>query len=98
MGKPGIWPLTKTTLADAGDHKVPRLAAALSYYTLLSLSPLLIVAIAVSGLVFGAEAARGQIARELQQLFGPEAGDAIQSLVAHANKPSTGVLGTIVGV
>src|SRR5215471_10259368 len=91
------WSLIKETISEAGEDKVPRLAASLAYYTLLSLSPLVIVAIAVSGLVFGEDAARGQIAGELQQVFGKEASDAIQAMVAHARAPSSGIIGTVIG-
>jgi membrane protein len=90
--------LVKKTVAEAGDDKIPRLAASLSYYTLLSLSPLLVLAVALSGLVFGEDAARGQIAHQLQQVFGPEAGEAIQTMVAHAKQPESGVIGTVVGI
>jgi len=93
-----LFSLVKKTIAEAGDDKIPRLAASLSYYTLLSLSPLLILSVAVAGLVFGEEAARGQIAAQLQQVFGPEAGEAIQTMVASAKEPGSGLLGTIIGV
>jgi membrane protein len=90
--------LVKRTIAEAGDDKIPRLAAALAFYTLLSLSPILVLGIAVAGLVFGEEAARGQIADQLRQLFGAEAGDAIEAMIAHAKQPSSGILGGIIGV
>ena len=90
--------LVKKTISEAGDDKIPRLAASLSYYTLLSLSPLLVLSVAAAGLVFGEEAARGQIAAQLQQVFGQEAGEAIQTMVAHAKQPGSGVLGTIFGL
>jgi membrane protein len=96
--RPAILPVLKQTFKEAGEDKIPRLAAALSYYTVLSLSPLLVVAIAVAGLVFGQEAAQGQITQQLQQVFGAEAGDAVQTLVAHANRPAAGILSTVVGV
>jgi membrane protein len=97
MTGPSLRDIVKKTIAEAGDDKIPRLAASLSYYTLLSLSPLLVLAVAVAGLLFGEEAARGQIANQLHQFFGAQAGDAIQALVAHAKKPGTGVLGTVIG-
>jgi membrane protein len=92
------WSLLKETISEIGEDKVPRMAASLAYYTLLSLSPLLVVAVAVSGLVFGQDAARGQIAGQLSQFFGPQASDAIEAMIAHARTPSSGVLGTVVGV
>src|SRR5262245_60791218 len=91
------WSLIKETVSEAGEDKVPRLAASLAFYTLLSLSPLLIVAIAVTGLVFGQEAARGQIAGELQGMFGSQASDAVQAIMAHANRPSTGIISAVIG-
>jgi len=94
----GVVALVKKTISEAGDDKIPRLAASLAYYTLLSLSPLLVLAVAVAGVVFGEEAARGQIAQQLQQVFGPEAGEAIQAMLAHAQQPGSGVLGTVVGL
>ncbi len=99
-GKSGksIVALVKQTISEAGDDKIPRLAASLAYYTLLSLSPLLVLAVSVAGLVFGEEAARGQIAHQLQQVFGAEAGEAIQSMVANAKQPGSGILGGIVGI
>jgi membrane protein len=90
--------LAKKTISELGEDKISRLAASLAYYTLLSLSPLLVLAVAAAGLVFGEDAARGQITQQLQHVFGPEAGDAIQAMVAHAKQPGSGVLGTVVGV
>ena len=97
MPAPKLTELVKKTFAEAGDDKLPRLAASLSYYTLLSLSPLLVVSISIAGLLFGEEAARGQIAHQLHQVFGAEAGDAIQALMAHAQQPGKGVVGTVIG-
>ena len=94
----GLWGLVKRTFLEADEDKIPRLAAALAFYTLLSLSPLLVLAVAVAGVVFGEEAARGQIAEQLTQVFGPQAGDAIQSLVIRARQPGSGVVGTVVGI
>jgi membrane protein len=90
--------ILKKTIAEVGDDKISRLAASLSYYTLLSLSPLLVLAIAVAGFVFGEDAARGQITQQMQQVFGAEAGEAVRSIVAHAKQPTSGAIGTAVGV
>jgi membrane protein len=89
--------LVKKSLSEASEDKIPRLAAALSYYTLLSLSPLLALALVVAGSVFGIDAARGQIARELHSVFGPQASDAIQALVANVHRPGTDVLSAVAG-
>ncbi|MFO7170672.1 MAG: YhjD/YihY/BrkB family envelope integrity protein, partial [Chloroflexota bacterium] len=64
--------LLKQTFNDWNEDKAPRLAAALAYYTAFSLAPLLVIAIAIAGLVFGEEAARGQIVGQIGGLVGPE--------------------------
>jgi membrane protein len=90
--------LFKETGSDWVEDRASRLAAALAFYTLLSLAPLLILAVSVAGLVFGEDAARGEIAGQLQAMLGPEAADSIQTVLANAKTPSSGVIGTIVGV
>jgi membrane protein len=75
-----------------------RLAAALAYYTLFSLAPLLVVALGIAGLAFGEEAARGQIFGPLQSLLGPKSADAVQNAVAAASIKSSGVFATITGL
>jgi membrane protein len=88
--------LKQTGLQWSNDDAA-RLAASLALYTLLSVAPLLVIAVSVAGMVFGAEAARGQISRQMSTIVGPEAGKAIEGLVAHAQSPSTGILSTVVG-
>jgi membrane protein len=92
-----VWQLIKTTFEGWSEDDATRLAAALAYYTVLSLAPLLVLAVAVAGLVFGDEAARGQIAKELSALVGPEAGAGIQTVLSHARKPGEGTWGSILG-
>jgi membrane protein len=92
------WDLTKATFNQWIDDKSPRLGAALAYYTMFSLAPMLVVATAVAGLVFGEEAARGEIVGELQSLVGETGGRAIESLLRSANQPSQGIWATVVGV
>ncbi|MBA2539277.1 MAG: YihY/virulence factor BrkB family protein [Deltaproteobacteria bacterium] len=93
-----IFTMLKETVSDWVDDKAARLAAALAFYTLLSLAPLLIIAVSVAGLVFGEEAARGEVATQLQGLLGAQAAEAIQSVLANAKSPASGIVGTIVGV
>lgn len=93
-----VYTLLKDTVTDWLDDKAARLAAALAFYTLLSLAPLLIIAVSVAGLVFGDEAARGEITGQLQGLLGVQGAEAIESVLANAKSPTSGVLGTIVGV
>ncbi|MBC5804870.1 MAG: ribonuclease BN [Candidatus Eremiobacter antarcticus] len=90
--------LLKDTVRDWLKVKAPRLAAALAYYTAFSLAPLLIILIGIAGLVFGREAAQGQILGPLQGVLGPQGGHTLQSLIAASSKPSSGILATIIGL
>jgi membrane protein len=94
----GLWAIIKDTANDWLRHDTSRLAAALAYYSLLSLAPLLVITIAIVGFFFGADAARGRIAGELSAIVGAQAAGGIQSITASAHSPSAGVFSTIVGV
>ena len=95
MSLKAVLAVLKETGNDWLDDKAMRLAAALAFYTLLSLAPLLMLVVSVAGLVFGDEAARGQVAGEITGLVGAQSADAIQTILASAKKPSSGVLGTV---
>jgi membrane protein len=73
-----------------------RLSASLSYYTLFSLAPMLIIVIAVAGIMFGQEAVEGQLMEEIQDLVGVESALAIQSMIQHARQPSTNATATVI--
>jgi membrane protein len=88
----------KETVSDWLDDGAPRLAAALAYYALLSMAPLLVIAVSVAGFFFGEEAARGKVAGELGAIVGGDAARSIQAVVNNAQSPETGVLGTVVGI
>ena len=72
----------------------PRLGAALAYYTLFSMAPLLIVAIALAGMIFGQEAAQGQIVGQLRDLLGDAGARALEDMIENSRKPSAGILAT----
>ncbi len=92
-----VWGLLKDTASDWQEDKADRLAASLAFYTVLSLAPLVIIAVAVAGLAVGEEAARGQLSGQIAALVGPDAAAAIEGILANAQKPSSGVIGTVVG-
>jgi len=79
-------------------HNAPRLGASLAFYTILSLAPLLIVVIAVSGMISGRAAAEGQIVWQIQGLTGKEGAEVIQQVIAGARKPVSGILATALGL
>jgi len=78
------------------DHRAASKGAALAFYTLFSMTPILILAIAVAGYVFGAEAAQGEIVAQLQGLVGPNGAQAIQALLAAARDPDSGRVATLI--
>ena len=92
-----VWGLLKETASDWKEDKADRLAASLAFYTILSLAPLVVIAVAVAGLAVGEEAARGQLSGQIAALVGPQAAPAIEGFLANAHKPSTGVISTVVG-
>ena len=80
------------------DDYVPSMGAALAYYTMFSLAPLLLIVISVAGLVFGQDAARGEIEAELRALMGDTGAKAVQELLASVRKPAEGVAATALGI
>lgn len=81
-------------IADNATRK----AAALAYYTVFSLAPLLIISIAIAGAVFGADAARGEIIAQIRGLVGDEAAVAIEGMLRNASRPAAGTFAAVVGI
>jgi membrane protein len=92
------WPLVKRAASAWIDDYAPSMGAALSYYTVFSLAPLLLLVISIAGLVFGEEAARGALFGQLAELMGSSAAKAIESLLVSVSKPASGVVGTVTGI
>lgn len=90
--------LLKKAAWDWFDDQAPTLGAALAFYTVFSLAPLLIITVAIAGLVFGREAAQGQIFDQLRSLVGEASAGAMQDVVQNANStPATGLVATLIG-
>src|SRR5204862_1244143 len=93
-----FWGLLSETFNEWLEDKAPRLGAALAYYTALSIAPLLVIAIFMAGLVFGKEAAQGHLLDQIRAMVGTQGGEAIETMIAHADQPRTGSLSAILGV
>jgi membrane protein len=89
--------LVSQTFKEWSDDKAPRLGAALSYYTVFSLAPVLILVISIAGLVFGKDAAEGRLVGELRGLLGTDSAEVVQTMLAKASKPAHGVVSAIIG-
>ncbi len=93
-----MWPFIKQIASEWSKDSVPRLGAALAYYTALSLAPLLVIALSVAALFFGDQAARSQLDEQLDSLVGAQGGKAIQDMIASANQPKIGGIATILSI
>src|SRR4051812_8455960 len=90
--------LLKQTYEAWAEDKAPRLAAALAYYTMFSLAPLLIIAIGIAAVLFGDEAARGEVVGQIRGLVGQSGAEAVEAMIQNASQHRSGVLATAVGV
>ena len=93
-----IFSLFKEAVDAWIEDYAPSMGAALSYYTLFSIAPLLLIAVGVAGLVFGEQAARGEIFGQLRELMGDQGAAAVERLLASADKPEGGVIATTTGI
>ncbi len=89
--------LKKAGNAWMDDH-AQSMGAALSYYTIFSLAPMLLIAISIAGLVFGRDAAQGAVVEQLRALIGEAAAQGVQDLLRNVSKPSSGVFATATGL
>src|SRR5690349_14998526 len=90
--------LLKESVSSWSADYCPSMGAAISYYTLFSIAPLLLIVIAVAGLVFGDDAARGEIFGQLRGLLGDEGAKAVEGMLQAADRPGAGILSTITGI
>ncbi len=93
-----LWDLIRKSVEAWVDDYASSMGAALAYYTLFSIAPLLIIAIAVAGLVFGQDAARGEIVAQIQDLIGAEGAIAVQGLLKSASQPAQDILATVISI
>src|SRR5262245_28080969 len=89
--------LIKQTIANWSDINASSKGAALAFYTMLSVAPLLVVSIGIAALAFGRQAVEGQVVWQIQNLVGRDGAEVIQSLLASASRPASGILATIIG-
>jgi membrane protein len=92
------WSLARETMTSWSDDYASSMGAALAYYTMFSIAPLLLIVISVAGLFFGEQAARGEILDQLEGLMGADGARAVQSLLASVNHPQAGILATLFGL
>jgi len=93
-----LWLVARETVANfVADEALSR-GAAIAYYTLFALAPMLLVAIAIAGLAFGEDAARGAIVNEFAALMGTQTAEAMQAVIKGASDPRTGAFASVLGI
>ncbi|MDP4115997.1 MAG: YihY/virulence factor BrkB family protein [Bacteroidota bacterium] len=91
-----IWSFIVTVFNEWIDDKAPKLGASLSFYTIFSLAPLLLIIISIAGLLFGAQAARGEIIGQIEGLIGRQGAEIVQTALKNTNSPATGIIAIII--
>lgn len=89
--------MTKKTLSEFSNDNGMKLSASLSYYTVFSIAPLLIIAISLAGIFFGADAVQGKVYMQLRHLISDEAALQIQDIIKNMQKTNQGFVGTVFG-
>jgi membrane protein len=93
-----IWGLLKDAANGWSEHRASRIGAALAFYTVFSLGPILLLAVAVAGFFFGQSAARGEIHQQIGSMIGPAAAAEVEALLVRAHRPGAGVIATAISV
>jgi membrane protein len=97
MSPSQAWTIARQAVTAWNNDYAPSMGAALSYYTLFSIAPLILIVVAIAGFAFGDEAARGEIFEQLAGLVGPQGAQAVEELLQHADRPGAGALAAISG-
>ena len=92
------WQMAKAAVNAWIDDFAPSMGAAIAYYTIFSIAPMLVIAIAVAGMIFGQDAAQGEIVAQLRGLVGTDGALAVQGLLKSASTPSGGAVATVLSV
>jgi membrane protein len=91
------WRLFKAAVQAWSNDYAPSMGAALSYYTLFAIAPLLVIVISVAGWAFGEQAVRGEVTAQLQWLMGEQGAKAIEGMIASASDPKDGAIAALIG-
>jgi membrane protein len=93
-----IWALVKDAASGWSDHQASRIGAALAFYTVFSLGPILLLTVAVAGFFFGQGAARGELYQQASNMIGPRAASEVQMVLLRAHRPEAGIVATAISI
>ena len=94
----GVWHLVRDTVEGFIDDDALSRGASIAYYTLFSLAPILLIVVALAGLAFGRDAARGALVDQLSGLMGGKSAEALQAMIESASDPKTGMTASLIGI
>ena len=93
-----VWQMLQETVADYIEDEALSRGAAIAYYTIFSIAPILVICIAIAGLAFGEDAARGAMVGQLRGIMGDQPAEAVQAMIASAGNKSSGLWATAIGI
>jgi len=93
-----VWALLRDSVEGYIEDDALSRGAAIAYYTVFSIAPLLVIATAVAGLIFGEDAVHGAISEQLRDLLGKTGADAVEAMIAGAGNKTSGTIATIIGL
>src|SRR5258705_12716471 len=93
-----LWTVAKEAAENWSSHKDSRQGGALAYYSVFSLGPIIVIAIAVAGFFFGREAVSGQVASSIKDMLGDTGAKAVQAMLVDAGRPREGFIATLLGL
>ena len=93
-----LWSICKRTVKAWNDDRIPLHGAALAFYSVLSIGPVLLIIMSVAGLVFGHDATSGYMIGQMRRLIGEQGAGAIEDILLHSRSPAKSLLATAIGV
>jgi membrane protein len=93
-----IWSMVRKTFDGWNEHEAPRIGAALAFYTMLSLAPLVILAIALAAFIFGHSTAESQLLDQVDNMIGQQGSEAVKGMIEHARAPTSSGVASIIGL
>lgn len=94
---PGLWPGLKAAVSAWSAHKSAKAGAAIAYYSIFSLGPLIVVVISIAALLFGREDVQREVTEAIRSILGNQGSEAVDAMLTAAGKPSEGVFASIIG-
>jgi membrane protein len=93
-----IWALIQDAANGWSVHRASRIGAALAFYTVFSLGPILLIAVVVAGFFFGQGAAKSEIHQQISTMLGEKAAAAVQAVLMRAHRPAAGIVATVISI